>query len=116
MKTLLQGPYQWAIPFLLLSAALHIVAPLISGFVVEALVLALVGVVYGICAFGLSRGMRWLAHVMYLVLFLGGIFALGNIWSVGPVPGWIYLGIVIANALAVLALFGALWRAPPAAN
>ncbi|MEY1557048.1 hypothetical protein AB3Y40_15565 [Yoonia sp. R2331] len=110
--TLIQGPFRWAIPFVLISALLHLIAPVISGFAVPSLMLFVIGLIYLACASGLSRGMRWLGYVMFFVMAVGGISALGAIWAAGPVPGWLFASIAVVNCLAFLTLFATLWRAP----
>ena len=109
----MRGPYRNGALFLLISAILHLIAPIVSGFSGDGLMLAAVGVFYLVATWGLLRGMRWLAYVMFIVLMVGSIAALTGIWALGPVPGWVYAGIVIANWIAVVMLFIALWRPAP---
>jgi uncharacterized membrane protein (DUF2068 family) len=107
-----KGAMRWAANFTALSAGLHVLAVIMGGFGAAAGPLLAVGVIYGGFAYGLLRGWRWLAYIAFVVLLIGTSFAVSNIWALGDVPGWIYAGIACANLLAVLALFGALWRSP----
>lgn len=107
-----KGAMRWAANFVALSAALHVLALLVSGFSREALPLLPFGVVYAGFAYGLMQGWRWLAYIVFIVLFIGTSLAISRVWAVGDVPGWIYIGIAIANSASVAALLAALWRTP----
>lgn len=108
--SLLNGPYRFGTAFILISAALHIFAFVVGGFAPEALVLIPIGLVYVVLAYGLSRGWRWLAYIAFLLMMIGGTFALAQLWTPSPVPQWWTLAIIAADWLAALALFVALWR------
>lgn len=108
--TTTQSPYRIGAVFLAISAILHLISPLFAGFIGQAPVLFVIGLIYLSAAWGLIRGMRWLAYGMFIVLMIGSIAALTGIWALSPVPGWIYAGIFIANWAAIIALFLALWR------
>ena len=110
--TFLHGPFRGAIPFVLLSAILHLIAPILSLFAGLGPMLAVIGLVYLAFAYGLSHGMRWLAYIVFVVMFVGLSAAISNIWANGPVPGWLFVGFVFTNSLAILALFLALWKSP----
>lgn len=108
--TAAKGPYRIGALFIGLSAFFHLIAPLFAGFSADALNLFVAGLVYISVAYGLMHGLRWLAYLAFIVLMGGSIVAITGIWSLGPVPGWIYPAIVITDWMAVLALFAALWR------
>ena len=107
-----EGPFRTANVFLLASAILHIFAFLVGGFSGEALGLIVPGLVYLAVAYGLSRGLRWLAYLAFFGVAIGAMIAIAQIWAPGPVPGWWYILIVVADFLCVAALFAALWRSP----
>ncbi|MEL7114499.1 MAG: hypothetical protein AAGP08_02735 [Pseudomonadota bacterium] len=109
-----QGPYRVGAVFVAASAVLHLIAPIFGGFAPEALTLFVVGLVYLAIAYGLMLGWRWLAYVTFLLMMAGSVIAIASIWSPGPVPSWVYIGIVVADWLAALSLFFALWRNAPA--
>ncbi|MEL6688814.1 MAG: hypothetical protein AAFP28_00730 [Pseudomonadota bacterium] len=109
----MRGPYRTGALFVGISAVLHLIAPVFGGFGTDALTLFVVGIVYMAIAYGLLQGYRWLAYLTFLLMMAGSVVAITGIWGLGPVPGWIYAGIVIADWLAVLALFAALWRSRP---
>ena len=110
---LTKGPLRWGANFVALSGVLHIAAPFLSGFSGFGLGLAGLGVTYLAMAYGLFQNMRWVGYIAFLVMFIGLSAAIGNIWSAGPVPGWLFVAIAAANICAVVTLFIALWRAPP---
>ena len=112
-----RGPYRLGALFVGISAIFHLVAPVFAGFGEEGTALFVVGLIYLAVAYGLMQGFRWLAYLAFIMLMVGSIFAITNIWSLSPVPGWISSAIVITDWLAVLSLFAALWksRVPAAA-
>ncbi len=95
--------------FLFASAVLHVAAPVVGGFTTEALLLIPFGLVFGLAALGLLRGMRWLAWLTFLATLAGGIVALGYAMSVTSVPDWWYLAIVAADWLTAAMLLVHLW-------
>ena len=108
----IQGPIRWGSIFLLMSAALHLLAWLPGGFTADALQLIPFGVLYVILAVGLAFRWRWLDYIVFLGVIIGGIGALSYVWSASSVPAWWYLGIIAANWLCAACLFAALWRSP----
>lgn len=102
--------------FLLASAFLHIFTFLVGGFSGEALGLIVPGLIFLVVAYGLSRGLRWLAYIAFFGVAIGAIVVIAQIWPPGPVPGWWYTLIVVADILCVAALFVALWRPPERAT
>ncbi len=103
---------RWGANFTALSAGFHLLAFPVSGFSADALILLPFALVYAGFAYGLFRGWRWLAYVVFIVLLVGISLAIAGIWANGVVPGWIYMGIAGANMLSVTALFIALWKQP----
>ena len=109
-----RGVLGLAIWFLLGSALLHILAPLVGGLSFEALGLLFFGIVYALASIGLNRGWRWLAWLTFLVMLFGGIAALGFASGPSLVPAWWYTLIVIADWCCAAMLFGYLWKSRPA--
>lgn len=107
----LEGPFRTAILFFSISALLHALAPLVGGFHSDGLWLAAMLPVFLVMIFGLAQEWRWFAYLCFFIGAVEGIVALGHVWSVNPVPYWIYTGILMANWAAAAALFVALWRA-----
>ncbi len=99
--------------FVLVSAALHILAPLVGSFGWEAIQLVPIGLAYVAIGYYLGRNLRWLAWITFFIMLFGGIVALGGAMGMSGVPGWWYALIVIANWLAAAMLFGFLWHSKP---
>lgn len=112
----IRGPYRIGAIFIAISAVQHVLAFVVAGFSAIAMQLIPVGIVYLILAYGLLRGWRWMAYITFVVALIGSIVALGSVWSIGPVPGWWWALIVIADVAAVLGLFAALWRPAPSTS
>lgn len=109
-----RGPYRIGAAFFLLSGALHVFAFLVGGFSAEATRLIPIGIVYGLIAIGLFQGWRWLAYVAFLIALIGSIAALFSGMGMGTIPTWWWMAILLADVLAALGLFAALWRDRPA--
>ena len=112
--SLWNGPYRFGALFILISAALHLLAFVAGGFSAEALQLIPIGLAYVAIAFGLARSRRWVAYVAFLVMMIGGTVALSYLWTAWAVPQWWTIAIIMADWLAAAALFVALWRPAPA--
>ncbi len=110
--TRIKGPLRWAAIFAAISALLHLLGLLISFVSASAVWLAPFGLIYAGFAYGLLQGWRWLGYVAFVVLLIGTSVAIGNIWALGAVPGWLFGAIAVINLLAVASLFIALWKAP----
>ena len=108
-----RGPYRIGAIFFLISGLLHVLAFLVGGFSSDATRLIPIGVIYGLIAFGLFQGWRWLAYAAFLIALIGSIAALAFSLGTGAVPTWWWIAILIADVLAAIGLFGALWRARP---
>ncbi len=104
-----KGPMRWAGIFVALSAVFHIVA-LIAGGVSSGAQILTAAILYGVFAYGLINGIRWVAYAAFIVVFLGLSIAVAGVWSSGPIPGWVFGAISIANLATVACLFIALWR------
>ena len=102
--------------FLALSAVLHVAAPLVSSFAPGTGQLLPVAVLYFAIAYGLMRGWRWLAYVTFILLMVFSSFAIAQMWTPPTLLAWVMTGIVVADWLAVVALFAVLWRARPDLN
>lgn len=109
-----KGPFRTGALFVGLSGILHILAPLVSSFASGALILVPAGLFYLVLAYGLLQGWRWLAYLVFLILMIGSVIAIGSAWSTPMVPTWVFLTIFVLDWLAILALFAALWRSRPA--
>ena len=112
----LESPLRVAISCFAISALLHVLAPFVSGFDGAGWRLAAMLPVFLVMIYGLARGWRWFAYLCFFIGAVGGIVAMALIWSLNPVPAWIYIGITGANWLASASLFVALWRARPDAG
>lgn len=99
--------------FVLTSAALHLLAPLAGTFSAEAFLLVPFGCLCLLLAAGLTRRMRWVAWLSFFVMGIACIVTIGQFWQPSRLPAWWWTLILIADALAVLALFAALWRPAP---
>ena len=108
----LEGPFRAAILFLAISAALHVLAPFVSGFDQDGVILAMTLPIFLGMIWGLAQGWRLFAYICFFIAGVGGIVALSFVWSTNPVPAWIYIGILVADWIAAAALFVALWRKP----
>ena len=104
--------FRIAILMFMISASLHVLAPFLSGFHRDGLMLAAMLPVFLVMIWGLARGWRWFAYLCFFIGAIGGIVALSFIWSENSVPPWIYTGILVADWGAAGALFLALWQAP----
>ena len=94
-----------------ISAALHIVVILLTGS--EHLTSMIAGVViWTLIGLGLMRQMRLVAYLGFLMGLLGVIVSLGFGMSAFGAERYAFLGITLFDLLAVIFLFGILWRTP----
>lgn len=107
-----KGPFRVGAFLVGISGLLHILAVIIGAFSAEAILLVPVGLLYLAFCYGLLRGWRWLAHVVFIVMLIGIVAALSSAFGPSSIPGWWWLSIVLVDFCAAVALFGALWRAP----
>ena len=93
------------------SAALHFVAPFVSGFSTGALMLVGGGVMWAVIGWVLvTRGWRWLAWCGFFAALFGMIVGLVG---VAGVPDWVTSGFALADMLAAVGLFVVLWGDGP---
>ena len=104
-----KGPFSTAGRLLFLSVALHLVVIAVSGggYFVEMLAGA---VIWAAIAYGLMRGMRWLAFIAFLLAMGGGIVAMGYGMGTFGLTSIAFLAITAVDWLAAALLFVALWR------
>lgn len=107
------GPYRFSAMFFVISAILHIIAPVVGLFSQASLMLPIVGVVYILISMGLNREWRWLAYLAFLVSLFGAVAAYAS--ALGAVAGMAILFwlILVADLVAMSALFIKLWQAKP---
>lgn len=107
--------YLPAATFAALSAALHLIALLLSGFAANLGPAILGALIWAALAYGLSRGSRMVAYVAFLMALIGISAALSVVMTTpaGPVQ-WVWISIMAADALVAVTLFALLWRARPA--
>lgn len=98
-----------------LSAILHFLAPLVSGFSSEGLMLVPFGIAYAVIAYFVAPNRRWLAWISFLILMFTGIAALSGFMGTSDVPSWNYFLILMANWSAATLLFIYLWLDKPKA-
>ena len=105
------GPFRNPALLLLLSAMLHLVVIAVSGggFLVPMIGGAIMWFVIGA---GLQRGLRWLAYIAFLLAMFGGVYAMGTGMGQTGLTQMALFGIMGADWLAAVLLFGALWKAP----
>lgn len=103
-----------AATFATISAVLHLIALLLSGFVAN-LVASLFGaLIWAVLAYGLSRHARWVAYPGFLMGLIGFCTAFAIVLAGVPGPLLtVWIGIMIADALAAVTLFMLLWRSRP---
>jgi len=93
----------------MLSAALHLVGTVLSGFSPVGLFLIGPAVLYLALAAGVSRGWLWTAWIA-LICMLGGMAGtVAELMAASTVPDWVLWGILGADLGAALVLFGGLW-------
>ena len=97
-----------------ISAIFHLVAPFVSGFSSESLILLPVFVLYALLAWFVWRGKRWAAWLSFFFMLFGGIAGMTGFMSPDTMPVWVSLGIWGADWLAAICLFIVLWRDRPA--
>lgn len=105
--------YQTAALFVAISAILHLISPLFAGFSDDVILLFPAGVFYLGVAWGLSKSLRWLAYLTFLILLFGAVFAFSLSFSGTTVPASIYGLIAITDLAALTILFVILWRSKP---
>ncbi len=106
----MHAQYRPAAWMMYLSAALQLIAPFVSGFNSGSLTLLVFAFVWGVIGYVLlTRGVRWLAWVGFLLALVGMIAGLTGMEGV---PTWVTFGISLADLAAAACLFVVLWRSP----
>lgn len=103
------GTLKLAGQFVFLSALLHLLAFGLAGFVPFGWAMLAVAVFYTLLAMGLTRGMRGLGYLVFVLLLIGTVGGLIQVGTV-RVPDWSIWAILAADLLALINLFVALWR------
>lgn len=94
--------------FLLISAAAHVIAPVLSGFSGFSLFLAGVGVTYALIALGLRRGMRWLACLTFFIMLIGINVSWAGLGAT-TAPDWLLWIFILADLAVAVFLFRYIW-------
>ena len=97
-----------------ISGLLHLITPVFAGMVSPVPAMLAIGVLYLVIATFFHEAPGWsvwpIKIVVFWMMLIGGGAALGNSFDPGAVPGWLYLAIFAADALAALGLFVEVWR------
>jgi len=101
---------------ILASALFHVLALIGAGFHEDALYMLPHLVIYPLLAFGLWRGKFWTAWIALIFLIIGIGVATSDLVGGSIVPGWALMGILVTDAVAAIALIGAIWKGRPSTN
>lgn len=96
--------------FMLLSAAMHLVAVVLSGFAADAMAMLWPALIYVALFAGLARGWMLAAWLSFLAMLLGISGAVAALFDPGGTPLWVFWTIAGADTLAAILLFGAIWK------
>ena len=99
-----------AIVGLVVSIAFHLITALFAGFSQLMLQMLVASVIYVGFVMGLMSGRRWVAWIAFLVLPIGLVIATFNATSMDGILATLFWGIVAADVIALLGIFGVLWR------
>lgn len=105
-----QNLLQTAGILVLVSAALHVVGYVFSGFSGEALSMIPIAVVAAAIGWALMRGWERLAWIAFVGALAGVIIAYASTGGSSPVPDWVLWLILLADLSAVGTLFLHIWR------
>lgn len=105
------SPFRMAALVLLVSALLHLVVIAVSG---GAFLMPMIGgaIMWFVIGAGLQRGMRWLAYIAFLLAMIGGVYVMGTGMGQTGLTQMALFGVMAADWIAVVLLFGTLWKAP----
>jgi len=92
-----------------LSAILHLIGSVMSGFSAEGLNLLPFALIYGVLAWLVWKNKRWATWLAFLFTLFFGIFGLAGYLSPDTIPAWVSLGIWITDWIAAICLFFVLW-------
>lgn len=95
---------------ILISAALHVAGVAMAGFSGESLSLLIPVAIYLLLFAGLARGMMGVAWIALIAMLGGAAGAIVELYSVSVLPEWALWGILGADLVAAVLLFGAIWR------
>lgn len=98
----------------LLSAAIHGVGCVLSGFSANGLFLLGPGVLFALLGLALLRAVPASAWISFILLMGSAAAAVGNLVTPSTVPDVTFWGILVVNLAAVVLLFGAIWVGPKA--
>lgn len=109
------SPFSTAALLLLVSAFLHLV---VLGVSFGSYLVPMIGgaIMWFVIGAGLQRGLRWLAHIAFIVAMLGGIYAMGVAMGETGLTQLALYGIMAVDWIAAVVLFVALWRSPQIAD
>lgn len=96
--------------FIFISTLLHFAAPLLTGFNAEATPLLIFGVLYAVLGWLVLKNKRWAKWISFFTLLFFGIAAMASYFGSSTIPGWVNLGIWLADWAAAICLFFVLWR------
>ncbi len=103
------GTYRMAGLFMSLSAALHLSTFVVAGFTPNAMVFAMIGVVYAFLAWGVIHALRWVSYLVFLIVIFAISVAIAALGSTAIPNFWLVL-IIFAEGMTALNLFVRLWR------
>lgn len=102
--------YQSAALLVAISAVLHLITPAFDGLTSLTQILLATGVLYLLFAWGLTKHLRWLAYLVFIVLLVGVCFAFAYSFGGSPLPEWVFAAIALVDLGALISLFAVLWR------
>ncbi len=88
----------------MISGALHLPAPWLSG---QSYMMLMIGAIWMVLGYFLYRATRWLAWPVFLLAAFGIAGALTGVFGPG---GWLMWLIVMADLVVALSLFVNIWR------
>ncbi|MEL7275878.1 MAG: hypothetical protein AAGK98_05345 [Pseudomonadota bacterium] len=100
--------------FIAVSAALHGVGCILSGFSAQGLFMLLPALLFAGLWVGLTRGIRGMGWISLFLMIGSAAAALSNALSPSTVPDGVFWAILMVNIAAAGALFAAIWRGPTA--
>jgi hypothetical protein len=106
------APYTIAACAMAASAGLHMVATAAAGFAPSTLFMLAIAAFYLLIGFGLLRALRWVAYLTFVCVLIGANGALIELGLGRFADVWM-VAIAVADAVAAVALFAALWRSAP---
>lgn len=108
MRHYLQGTYNAAGLFFIISGLLHLPLFLWAGTSPFAIQMAITGLIWIMIGFGLRWRIPLLPYLAFLLMLVGLVYVF-VVLGFGPVPSWWWLLIGAADLLAALCLFRLIW-------